>query len=435
MASIKIDESQAASNTRNIAVDEIATEDYQKIKLHDGTAGSTAEIQGTTAFGLEVDVTRAPVLHAIVDSGAITSTPSGTQTVAGSVTSNASQTTTASIAMTSGNAVSLTGLTNQASALFNTTGTWTGTLAFEVQYDGTNWITLTAVNLNGSIGFTTITSQTNNAMSIIAGATGVRLRCSVTGTGTAVITITTTSAATMVQFSGALSGVTTVSTVTNVATIGTSVTPGTAAANLGKAEDAGHVSGDVGVLALGVRNDLAATDMTSANADNATVSVDIKGRVYTTPVATRLTMTSAGLTIVTTPYVAGDQMGTEMTATNAVRISGGSALIIGATCTSDAAATPAVLIELNLYNAATTPAADNAAAAWSDADTQKLCGVLQFPAMQFGTNNGWTQAYLPNPLAINCAATSLFGDFIARGGVPVFTAVTDLKVQLTVIML
>ena len=50
-----------------------------------------------------------------------------------------------------------------------------------------------------------------------------------------------------------LAAVTTVSTVTNVATIGTSVTPGTAAANLGKAEDAAHTTGDVGVMALAVR--------------------------------------------------------------------------------------------------------------------------------------------------------------------------------------
>lgn len=39
----------------------------------------------------------------------------------------------------------------------------------------------------------------------------------------------------------------------NIATIGTSVTPGTGATNLGKAEDAAHSSGDVGVMALGVR--------------------------------------------------------------------------------------------------------------------------------------------------------------------------------------
>lgn len=47
-------------------------------------------------------------------------------------------------------------------------------------------------------------------------------------------------------------------------TVGT-ITPGTAATSLGKAEDAGHSSGDVGVMALAVRNDtrgtLAGTDL------------------------------------------------------------------------------------------------------------------------------------------------------------------------------
>ena len=51
-----------------------------------------------------------------------------------------------------------------------------------------------------------------------------------------------------------------------IASIDTSVTPGTAAANLGKAEDAGHTSGDVGVMSLGVRNDTRGT-LASANLD------------------------------------------------------------------------------------------------------------------------------------------------------------------------
>lgn len=52
----------------------------------------------------------------------------------------------------------------------------------------------------------------------------------------------------------------------NIATIGTSITPGTAAANLGKAEDAAHSSGDTGVFALGVRNATLAA-FTSADGD------------------------------------------------------------------------------------------------------------------------------------------------------------------------
>lgn len=65
-----------------------------------------------------------------------------------------------------------------------------------------------------------------------------------------------------------------------ISDITTSVVPGTGATNLGKAEDAGHTSGDTGVMALGVRNDTLA-DTTSTNADYAQLSTDIKGRVIT----------------------------------------------------------------------------------------------------------------------------------------------------------
>lgn len=65
----------------------------------------------------------------------------------------------------------------------------------------------------------------------------------------------------------------------NIATIGTSVTPGVAAANLGKAEDATHTSGDVGVAALCVRRD-SATSGASADGDYATCNVDANGALY-----------------------------------------------------------------------------------------------------------------------------------------------------------
>lgn len=42
------------------ATDEIATVHYQKIKLVDGTADSTAAIAGDATYGLDVDVTRMP---------------------------------------------------------------------------------------------------------------------------------------------------------------------------------------------------------------------------------------------------------------------------------------------------------------------------------------------------------------------------------------
>ena len=62
-----------------------------------------------------------------------------------------------------------------------------------------------------------------------------------------------------------------------VAAIGTSVTPGTAAANLGKAEDAAHSSGDTGVMALAVAN--VAQSTFGADGDYTPQAVDTKGNL------------------------------------------------------------------------------------------------------------------------------------------------------------
>lgn len=52
---------------------------------------------------------------------------------------------------------------------------------------------------------------------------------------------------------------------------------GTGAADIGKAEDAAFTSGDVGVMALAVRNNNAATTLTSADADYSPIAVDAAG--------------------------------------------------------------------------------------------------------------------------------------------------------------
>ena len=58
----------------------------------------------------------------------------------------------------------------------------------------------------------------------------------------------------------------------------TSVTPGTAAASLGKAEDAAHASGDVGVMALGVRKDTGAA-IAGTDGDYSPLQVDANGNL------------------------------------------------------------------------------------------------------------------------------------------------------------
>jgi hypothetical protein len=60
----------------------------------------------------------------------------------------------------------------------------------------------------------------------------------------------------------------------------TSVTPGTTAAALGKAEDAVHATGDVGVLMLGVRRDAASSGV-DTDGDYCTFAFDSSGRLHT----------------------------------------------------------------------------------------------------------------------------------------------------------
>lgn len=61
----------------------------------------------------------------------------------------------------------------------------------------------------------------------------------------------------------------------------TSVVPGTGATNLGKAEDTAHTSGDVGVMSLGVRNDLGANTLSGTNGDYTPFATDQYGKQFT----------------------------------------------------------------------------------------------------------------------------------------------------------
>lgn len=57
------------------------------------------------------------------------------------------------------------------------------------------------------------------------------------------------------------------------------IIPGTAATNLGKAEDAAHASGDTGVMVLGVRKDTAA-QLAGADSDYTPAIYDASGRLW-----------------------------------------------------------------------------------------------------------------------------------------------------------
>ncbi len=64
-----------------------------------------------------------------------------------------------------------------------------------------------------------------------------------------------------------------------VSSVTTSITPGTGSTNLGKAEDAAHANGHVGVMALAVRNDTASA-LATTNGDYIPFTTDSLGRLW-----------------------------------------------------------------------------------------------------------------------------------------------------------
>jgi hypothetical protein len=105
----------------------------------------------------------------------------------------------------------------------------------------------------------------------------------------------------------------------------THVVPGTAAADLGKAEDAVHASGDVGVMALAVRADTAAA--TGANGDYVPLLVDSTGKLHVNVGNTSLAVAGAAAhdaAVSGNPVLGGAEArtsdGTPVTSGDAVRL-------------------------------------------------------------------------------------------------------------------
>lgn len=129
-----------------------------------------------------------------------------------------------------------------------------------------------------------------------------------------------------------------------VSSISTSVTPGTGASNLGKAEDAAHASGDVGVMALSVRQDTAAA-LAGTDADYQPLITDASGRLHVN-VGNTVTVGSHAVTNAGTFAV--QESGAALTALQ---------LIDDAVKTDDAAFTPATdkVLMIGAQCDATTP--------------------------------------------------------------------------------
>lgn len=136
---------------------------------------------------------------------------------------------------------------------------------------------------------------------------------------------------------------------------------------------------------------------------------------------------SAGLTTATTGYSAGDQLGTELSFASVVRSSGGTARIDSALLLDKAKIVAGV--DLYLFDRSVTPAADNAAAAFSDADMMFCQGVIEFRAPRSTANNQLLVG-LGTPVLIKPNATTLYGHLVTQVGHTWFGAAGDLVVTL-----
>jgi hypothetical protein len=196
------------------ATEEIGGFHYQKIKLFDGTATSTAAIPGNVANGLDVDVTRVQGSVSVVqgtpgDLNATVQITDGTEIAAVDTSSR--------LSVAVGNTVTVTGTV--------TANAGTGTL--QVQSNSANLATqTTAASIDGKI----------------------------TACNTGAVTIGTALPAGSANI-GDVDVATIAAGDNNIGNVDiASVVPGTGATELGKAEDTALTAGATGVMALGVRS-------------------------------------------------------------------------------------------------------------------------------------------------------------------------------------
>jgi hypothetical protein len=144
-----------------------------------------------------------------------------------------------------------------------------------------------------------------------------------------------------------------------------------------------------------------------------------------------LQVNSAGLTIATTAYTSGDQLGTEITLSSAAAANNGFGAITGVELIDYAGILGGV--DLYVFVDSTTPASDNAASSWStDADMLKSIpgSPISIPAPVSSANNrtsGVGSIWLP--FRSGSGHSNLYLDLITRSAHTFFGAVGDIHLN------
>lgn len=197
-----------------------------------------------------------------------------------------------------------------------------------------------------------------------------------------------------------LATVTTVTTLTGTTTL----TPGTGATNLGKAEDAAHTSGDVGVMGLGVRNDADAA-LVGTDLDYITHSHDSAGRAKVNVIEERVIL-DVTPTCDTSAYTAGDVLFDTVTCGTVGRVNGGTVVLESVTVLDEDDQATAVM-DLYFLDSNVSLGTFNVAPAITDANARKLLGYVSIAAADWKDLGGSKIATIRGlNLAMKCDAAS-----------------------------
>lgn len=166
-------------------------------------------------------------------------------------------------------------------------GTWVGTLDFEGSVDAVTWDPVYGVRAGVGIPYTQITESLADNIFRFTTAGFRQIRARFTRTSGTVLLAWRASynvSGVYINFplppgTNAIGKLAANSGVDIGDVDVTSVVPGTGATSLGKAEDAAHTSGDVGVMALSVRQNTAAA-LSGADADYQPLITDANGRLH-----------------------------------------------------------------------------------------------------------------------------------------------------------
>jgi len=212
------------------------------------------------------------------------------------------------------------------------------------------------------------------------------------------------------------------------------VTPGTAATNLGKAEDAAHSSGDVGVMALTVRKDTAAATA-GTDGDYQPPITDSTGRIWAHVGAIDASEAHIGqvtaptdvldvtLSLDTSIYASGDLLADTQVATGALRVTDGRAILQSLMVIDEDDQKAALTIYF--LSANTTLGSENSAPSISDAGARDILGYVDVAVADYKDLGGVSVANIKNVGIVLEAASGTANCYVAvvnGSGAPTYTA-------------